>query len=280
MKISTVIAGLSLCLTIIPAQAQIVDAAIVSIADTISDVTEEVMPGVTNIRFGLGPVISPDYLGADSYGVGIKPIVSFHYRDLIQVDNNNIRINVFGNDGLVRTNRFKAGPLLKIDSGRDQDDSDDLAGLGDISTGIELGLFGSYSLGPTRTRIRWQKDVASGHSGTKIIGDFRALVNQTDDLVLVGSIFSTWADNSYMNSYFSITPVQSQQSGLMEYDAGSGIKDVGAAFSAYYNFSEHWAFVANVGYTRLLGDAKDSPLVVVHGSANQYSAGGFVVYRF
>jgi len=196
------------------------------------------------------------------------------------VDNNNIRINVFGNDGLVRSKRFKAGPLLKVDSGRDQDDSDDLAGLGDIGTGIELGLFGSYSAGMTRTRIRWQKDIASGHSGTKIIGDFRVLVNQSEDLVLVGSIYSTWADNSYMNSYFGITPVQSQLSGLVEYDAGPGIKDVGAAFSAYYNFSEHWAFVANTGYTRLLGDAKNSPLVIERGSANQFSAGGFVVYRF
>ena len=267
-------------LAISPVQAQIVDAARITVADTISDITEEIMPGVTNLRLGLGPVYSPDFQGADSYGIGIKPLVSLNYRDLVLIDNNNIRINVFGNDGLFKSTRFKAGPLLKLDSGRNENDSDELAGLGDVGTSIELGLFGSYNAGRTRTRIRWQHDVASGHSGTKITGDFRVLINQTDDLILVGSIYSTWANNSYMDTYFSITQAQSQLSGLMEYDAGSGIKDVGTAFSAYYNFSQHWAFVVNAGYTRLLGDAKNNPLVSMRGSPNQFSAGGFAVYRF
>lgn len=276
----SLIACLIFGLAISPAQAQIVDAALIAVADTISDITEEIMPGVTNLRLGLGPVYSPDFQGADSYGIGIKPLVSLNYRDLVLIDNNNIRINVFGKDGLFKSERFKAGPLLKLDSGRAENDYDELTGLGDVGTSIELGLFGSYSVGQTRTRIRWQHDVASGHSGTKITGDFRVLINQTEDLILVGSIYSTWANSSYMDSFFSITPAQSQLSGLMEYDAGSGIKDVGAAFSAHYNFSRHWAFVVNAGYTRLLGDAKNNPLVTMRGSANQFSAGGFAVYRF
>ena len=35
-----------------------------------------------------------------------------------------------------------------------------------------------------------------------------------------------------------------------------------------------------VSYKRLLGDAKDSPVVDDEGDANQFSGGGLVFYRF
>jgi outer membrane scaffolding protein for murein synthesis (MipA/OmpV family) len=87
---------------------------------------------------------------------------------LVQVDNNRIRVNVFGSDSLFRSDNFKAGPLVKLDFGRDENDNPDLTGLGNVRTSIEFGLFASYTIGPTRLRIRGQQDMASGHSGMSI----------------------------------------------------------------------------------------------------------------
>ena len=133
---------------------------------------------------------------------------------------------------------------------------------------------------PVRIRTRAQQDVASGHSGTKVIGDLRTLLHQSDNLTITGSVSSTWADQDYMNSYFGINPVQSRLSGMPVFDAGSGIKDVRLSLGSNYTFSDDWALVANLGYKKLLADAKNSPVVDLRGSANQFSAGLFAVYSF
>lgn len=274
------LASLVLGLNVSQAHAQRFDDLMTNLTDSFSDITEEVMPDVTNVRLGFGPAYSPDYEGSDNYGVSIKPLISFHYRDFLLVDNNNIRINLYGTNGLFKRNTFKAGPLLKIDFGRDESDNPDLAGMGDISTSVELGAFASYIIGPTRTRVRLTQDVTSGHSGMKVIGDVRAIIRQTERLTVIGAFISTWADNSYMESYFSVTPMQSQLSGMSEFNARSGVKDLSFTLAGHYSLSRNWAALTNIGYSRLLGDAKNSPLVDIRGSANQFSASVFASYVF
>lgn len=250
-------------------------------SDTVSDVTEAVVtPGVSNIRLGLGPITSPDYDGDDSYDIKPAPMVSLHYRDLILIDNNNIRINLFGKDGLFDSNRYRAGPLLKLDRGRDESDSKDLTGLGDVGTSIEVGVFASYTYERTRVRLRMQHDVISGHRGLRVIGDLRYIFLNIKDLVVTTSASIEWANNDYMDSYFSITPEQSFNSDLPGFDAGSGLKAASLSVGANYSISRHWALVASVGYSRLLGDAHTSPLIAERGSSNQFRNGLFAVYVF
>ena len=143
MNLRCTLAALVLGMSVSQAQAQIFDDMLTTVSDSISDITDAVLPGVTNIRVGLGPSIGPEYEGSDDYNVGIKPLISFNYRDLIQVDNNNLRVNILGSDSLFPSKNFKAGPLLKIDFGRNENDSPDLTGLGDVDTSIELGIFAS-----------------------------------------------------------------------------------------------------------------------------------------
>ena len=127
------------CLGTAGVQAQVADTTLTTVTEIISDVTDVVVPpDVTNIRIGLGPIYSPDYEGSDDYKVRFKPLISFRYRDLIHVDNNHLRVNLSikdkGDDG-----RFNAGPLVKVDFGRNKGDNPDLAGLGRVGTSVELG---------------------------------------------------------------------------------------------------------------------------------------------
>lgn len=261
-------------------QAQSVDGLLDSVTDTIGDVTDVLFPGVTQIRIGLGPIVAPAYEGSDDYKVKAAPLISFRYKDLVRVDNNRIRVNVFGSDSLFSSENFKAGPLLRLDSGRDESDSTDLLGLGDVGTGLELGVFASYTAGPARARIRVQQDILSGHSGMQIIGDIGVAVYRSDRVAVSGTLSSTWADGSYMSSFFSVDAAQALASGLPAFTATSGVKDATLSLGANYQVSDQWALVANAGYSKLLGDAKNSPIVAIQGSSSQFIGGLFAVYSF
>lgn len=262
------------------AQAQVSTDILDNVTDAIGDITDILFPGISNIRLGLGPAVSPGYEGSERYKIKAVPLISLRYRDLITVDNNNVRVNMFGLDSSVGNTRFKAGPEFRIDSGRKEKEDPDLAGLGNTGTSVELGLFGSYRLGPTRTRLRLFHDVANGHNGTKVIGDIQYVMLESDDLVVTGSISSTWADNNYMDTFFSVNSSQSLASGLPVFNARSGIKDAGIGVVANYKISRRWAVLFNTNYKRLLGDAADSPIVSLRGSANQFSGAVFVIYSF
>ena len=233
MRVGIGLAAAALGLSLTQAHAQSVDGLLSNVTDTISDVTDVVLPGVTNIRIGLGPVLTPAYEGSDDYKIKAAPLISLRYRDLIQVDNNRIRVNVFGSDGLFRSENFKAGPLLDLDFGRDENDSPDLTGLGDVGTSLELGIFAQYTIGPTRLRVRGQQDVASGHSGMLVTPDISVAVYRSDRLTVSSSLSMTWADNDYMDSFFSVTAAQSLTSGLAVFDATSGFKDISLSLAQF-----------------------------------------------
>lgn len=280
MRVGYGIVAAVMGMAISQAQAQSIDGLLTNVTDTISDVTDVVIPGVTNIRVGLGPVFAPAYEGSDDYKIKAAPLISLRYKDLIRVDNNRVRVNVFGNDGLFRSENFKAGPLVRLNFGRDESDSPDLLGLGEVGTSIELGLFASYTAGPVRFRVRGRQDVASGHSGMTLTTDLGVAIYRSDRLAVTGSLGTTWADGDYMDSFFSVTPAQSATSGLAVFDATSGLKDISLSFGSNYAVSDKWALVGNIGYSKLLSDAKNSPIVSVQGSSNQFLGGLWAVYSF
>ena len=262
------------------AQAQSLDGMVLSITDTISDVTDEVLPGVSNVRIGLGPEIEPDFEGSDNYDVGLGALISIHYRDLIFIDNGHLRVNIVGSNSLLPSSKLKVGPSLSINRGRRESDSSELEGLGNTGRNFELGIYASYDLGPVAARLRMRKDIADGHEGTKVIGDVRFLAYKTERVAVVTSLYATWGDDNYMNSFFSITPEQSLASGLPEFDASAGLKEISLNIGTNYSFSERWDFVGSVSYSKLLNDAKDSPLVTLRGNPNLIVGAIYAVYRF
>ena len=99
---------------------------------------------------------------------------------------------------------------------------------------------------------------------------------------VIPHLWLTWADNEYMNNTFGITAAQAarSRSGLARYDAGSGLKDVGVDLGIGYMLTDSIHVTGQVGYSRLLGDAADSPLVTGEGSADQFSAMLGLAYRW
>lgn len=269
-----------------PARAQNFDDFATGMTDTLQAAIDLLPQEITNIRLGLGPSITPHYEGDDKYNISVIPAVSLRYQDLVEVNNNEVRIiafnRLFASAGDINTigGSLRIGPTVSIDFGRDEDDSPDLTGLGDVDTSLELGAFVAYTRGRMRLRARARHDVIDGHSGGTVRLDAAYTVFQSAPVAMGFNVTSTWATGDYMRSYFGVTPAQSAASGLPVYVPGSGFKDLGAEINANYIFASQWALVANVGYKRLIGGAADSPLVRQRGSANQLAFQSFLVYSF
>lgn len=101
-----------------------------------------------------------------------------------------------------------------------------------------------------------------------------------DRLTLTPSLRTSWADKDHMQSYFGVSQDQAATSVHSRFDAKSGIKSVSVGAELGWTISENWMFSGNLGFSRLTGDAADSPLVKNEGSANQFMAVAVLAYKF
>jgi len=223
------------------------------------------------IALSLGVVggYAPDYEGSDDYEFSFGPNIGFSYEDRIFYKGKSLGANV------IREKNFKAGPIIAWDSGRDEDDNNRLDGLGDVDSSIEVGGFLSYRMKPMRFRMEIRQDVNSGHDGALVELLAGTSLPFTTPLIFV-ALGTTWASDDYMESFFGVDAGQSAASGLEEYNADAGIKDINLSVTAGYKLTKRWRIGGKVEYKRLMGDAADSPIVA---DEDQFLAGITLSYH-
>jgi outer membrane protein len=233
--------------------------------------------GITGIKVGAVAIIQPTFEGSNNYEVigfpYILPTFSggpgfFSRFDAKGLDD--IRFKLIERDG------FVAGPLAGYNLGRDEDDDDALDGLGDVDGGVVAGGFVGYRLGPVLFDTSFHNTF--GDDGGYLIR-FGAEVERPlrEHMRLTARIGATYADDDYMQNYFGVSAAQSAASGLAAFDAESGFKDVFAEVGLKAQLDANWEARASVRYSRLLGDAADSPIVE---SEDQFTTLLGVAYKF
>jgi outer membrane protein len=225
---------------------------------------------------GLGAGIAPEYEGSeDSKGYPL-PYLNLRFQNDMSLEwiANLMRFNV------IPSRTFKLGPIGQYIQERDNVDNNTVDKLEKVDASFMLGGFAGIDLDRFAVSIEAMTDVAGGNDGSivRLRAGYRIPFNRTWILSING--YTTWADDDYMAAYFGIDRRNSLRSGLKEYNADSGIKDVGITVPLRYNASEHWSIMGVAGYKRLLGDAEDSPIVKDEGNENQFYGGAFVIYRF
>ena len=70
------------------------------------------------------------------------------------------------------------------------------------------------------------------------------------------------------------------RSGLNQYDADGGMKDVGIDLGVNWGFAHNWDLRGLLQIKQLVGDADDDSPVVDEGSESQLFTGVLVVYNF
>lgn len=231
-------------------------------------------PGKWSVVIGGGGAYAPDYEGSDDYEFQPFPFASVVYDNFIFVEGASLGINLVNYEG------FAAGPIARYGSGRDEDDNDALDGLGDVGDSIELGGFAKYQAGIWSAALTVTQDVGGGHEGMVAEMASGVALPLADNMSSSIEVSAGWADGTYMDSFFGVSPGQSRRSGNDRFAAGAGFKDVGIMLGLDYMISEAVGVSGRVQYKRLVGDAAESPIVEEGGSADQFFTGMFLTYRF
>ncbi|MGE0595919.1 MAG: MipA/OmpV family protein [Hyphomonadaceae bacterium] len=240
------------------------------------------------MTIGAGALYAPNYEGDDEYHVSVLPNVEVAYGERFSASvQNGARYRWI--DGA----NLRAGPIARLNFGRDEDGSqafavsgdetDDLRGLGDIDTSIELGGFLEHELGALTLSVEARQGL-SGHEG--FVADLGARWSGRAAIVGQPVLWSVgprarFVDDTYNSAFFGVTPTQSLVSGLNVYDASGGLYSYGASASLVLPLESEgrWAAVVVAGLDRLEDDAAESPLVQERGDRDQASVGVFLTRR-
>ncbi len=264
-------------------------AILTSPAMAFEEVSGEVAPQAGGY-IGLGIAVGPDYEGSDDYQALPAPFGHYGWAS-------GRYVNLGGTAGTERAARAKAnilsrdwggvwefGPVVQYRLKRDDNVEDDkVKRLKEVDAATEAGGFVGFKLDAWKAAFTFVGDVSGEHHGGVgyLNGAYDLPVNTRLQLSLGAHL--TWASDGYMQAYFGVSPSNAARSGLIAQGASSGFKDAGLSLTALYSFNKTWGLVGNLGYSWMLNDAKDSPLVDGKGSRgdpNQYEAVLAVSYSF
>ena len=252
-------------------------AAIVALACAAGTAVAEDQP---RSLIGLGAISVPEFEG--SADEQVLPLVLGRV-DLgrygsLRLAGVSVQYNVMGADS-----RWAFGPVVSAIMARDDDVDDPVVRrLRKVDSTAEAGFFVEYGFTDTLTegdRLSVDVEARAGegnqfswgvaYQGARI-GAFQYGVDMR----------VTYANDKFMDTYFSVDADNSRRSGLPVYKATAGVKSGSIGFTGTYDISPRWALIGRVGVSRLNGDASDSPIVRLRGDSNSAEIGLAVGYRF
>jgi MipA family protein len=225
---------------------------------------------------GLGAGLAPDYEGSDEYTV--VPIPQFRYNW-----ENGYYINLLGptlRANLIPSRTFGFGPLLRYQPSRDSV-SDELVDKFDkIDSALDAGFFGSVIFNNFILYTAYNADITDTYGGylLDVAAGYRLGIENNVQFIVLA--LGTYASQDYMETYFGVDEDDADRSGLPEYSADAGVKDLGLLGALQYRIDSNWAILGIMKYTQLLGDAADSPIVDRRGDANNIMDGIIFNYSF
>jgi outer membrane protein len=225
---------------------------------------------------GAGAGMAPDYEGSDDYEGVPLPYFSAQWKNgrYVKLDGAALKANLLAND------TWSFGPLLQYRGKRDDDvDNNAVSRMREIDAAIEAGAFLGYKFDNWDLGIQMATDVSDEHDGMLATAG-TGYTFKTDRMSTRIGVSLTYADDDYMDTYFSVDADNANRSGLPIYKAESGLKDIGVNVMLLYNMAANWDIRGGLGYIALLGDAEDSPIVDIEGESGQVKASIIVIYNF
>ena len=235
-------------------------------------------PNIVGVGFGA----APDYEGSDDFTYGVLPAAQMTF------GNRNIRLigtNLSAN--LLDHEYLRLGPSVNYRFGREDVEDDVIDRMADIDGSVELGFFAGVDLqNDVNPRYRFSAtveflyDVSDTYDGwvTSVSGKYWRPISKPLDIGIGAGL--TFAGDDYMSTFFSVDASDSAASGLAQYDAEGGLKDIWVQPMFVFHFSKKWHLGFGLRYKLLLGDAADSPVVDDQGSKNQFLAGLGLIYSW
>ena len=229
-----------------------------------------------DVSVGGGIGFAPDYEGSEDYEAVPVPFadVKFGNGMFVKLLGLNLRAN------LIPDKMWNLGPVYNYRAERDDVDNNAVDDMKEVSDANELGLFGGFNIDNWFVSLEFLADMGDAYDGwySKLRGGYNWIINNSWALSIGAS--TTYADQDYMQTYFGVTAADAARSGLSQYSADSGIKDVGIDLGVNWTITQSWSAKGIASYTQLVGDADDSSPVVNEGDEGQFFGAALVVYTF
>ncbi len=248
----------------------------------------------TWINIGVGVALSPSYTGSDDYVISPLPVVQGSVAGVdISPRPAGLALDFIKDpeDGI----GFDFGPSIRLRNDRaDQIEDETVKLTGELDRAIEAGVslgvslpkllnpFDSLSLS---TDVKW--DIAGAHGGMVIDPSITYFTPVNRGTIVSLSLGTEYVSDDFAEYYFTVTPAQSAATGgiLPTYTAEGGFTKVSATTLVGIDLDGNalnggLGLVLIGGYSRLLGDAADTPFTSVVGSKDQFFVGTGIAYTF
>ncbi len=233
----------------------------------------------------LGFAVLPDYAGSDDYRAIPFGALSFQIEGIaVRTDGPGLAADLY-NDG-----RLTAGLFTRWSQGRQTDQIDDavVALLPDVGSSLVTGGQFNYRIARSILQLRDQISIG-GRVGVDALGQFDgaawqgsvsygAMYGKRTMMSLTAAV-SGFSDD-YADTLFSVNAADAVASGLPEFSAEGGIQDIGLTAVVNYRLKGPWSATGVFGFTELVGDFANSPIVSVRGDSSQVFSGLAVGRRF
>ncbi len=270
---------------------------------------EQSLPGVTAevpettvfdgdfVSVGIGVAYGPSYSGSDDYTTFVLPLVQASYKGIdINPRPGGVALDLVpdANTGI----NFSAGPVARIRRDRvDIDDIEDgvVAAYGELDTAVEVGgtvgvglpaVLNPYDSLSANVDVAW--DVAGAHGGMTVSPSLTYFTPLSRAMAASLSLSTTYVDDDYADYYYSVPTANAAlpvQDLLPGFQAEGGFERAGANLLLAYDLGGDLtdgglSLVGLGGYSRLLGDAEDTPFTRLRGDADQWLVAIGVGYTF
>ncbi|HSQ96712.1 MAG TPA: MipA/OmpV family protein [Croceibacterium sp.] len=244
------------------------------------------------LSVGVGVGYEPSYIGSNDYifyptgiaqgsfhGIGLVSRTNGVALDFIPNRPGKVGLDL-GIAGDVRLNRTQKAHDPVVDR------------LGTLDAAIEVGptigvtiphLLSDYDSLSIGTDVLW--DVSNAFGGMEMYPHISYQTPLSRGILASVSVSGDYGDDKFADYYFSITPAGSVASGLPEFHAKGGFNQLGTTLFVGVDLDGNlanggFALFGAASYTRVLGDAKRSPLTSMRGSADQWFGTLGVGYTF
>ena len=245
------------------------------------------------LTVGVGGFYGPSYEGSDDYILFPAPVIQGNLLGVAITPRPGGVALDFIPDARDAKVGFSLGPVANIRRDRVTRIKDPVVRrLGKLNTAVEVGgsagvtvydLVTGYDSLTFSADARW--DVAGAHKGMLWGPSVSYFTPVSKGAAINLAVSAEHMDDDYANYYFTVSPAGSVASGLPTFQAKSGWKNVGINALVGVDFDGDLTngglagFVTG-GYTKLLNDAKRTPLTSIRGDSDQWLVGAGLAFTF
>lgn len=236
------------------------------------------------LRWIVGAEINtkPDFFGRSGRGYGLRPVVALQWGRLRASTGGGHSLMGQGRDrhsarggaieGIVRaTDRFNVSLGMSVDRGREGASSDRLRAAPDVPATLRLRIKARYHLGQRWTAsVGASQDILGKQGGLK--GDARLAYRYpvSPATTITAGVGASLGNGAYMRSQYGIP--DSPGWGFAPFRARGGLYETNLGVDVAHAMSRRWVAFGGIGYSRLHGDARRSPLTL-HSRGMSVSVG-------